>query len=230
MYRYYAYSAVCYAYLSDVQGFGELEVDGTSDTNEYKMATTRGMNSAWFSRGWTVQDLLAPSRLFFYDRDWHFIGERDDLAQHISSVNRMNEAVLTSMRPGMLGRRTQLIVLTSVAEKMGWAAKRQTIGQEDLAYCLLGLFDVNMPLSYGEGGKAFMRHQVEIIRKGADESIFAWRREAADLSSSTSLRSVTKRLHLKGWERAQIQEHIERERIRKLEKDASYEPKTICLH
>ncbi|KAK1535949.1 HET domain-containing protein [Colletotrichum paranaense] len=62
----------------------------------------------------------------------------------------------------------------SVAEKMSWAAKRETTRIEDKAYSLMGLFDVNMPLLYGEGENAFFRLQEEIIKKTDDESIFSW--------------------------------------------------------
>ena len=62
----------------------------------------------------------------------------------------------------------------SVATKMSWISKRQTSRSEDMAYCLLGLFDVNMPLLYGEGRKAFVRLELEIIKKSNDDSIFAW--------------------------------------------------------
>jgi hypothetical protein len=64
------------------------------------------------------------------------------------------------------------IKLASVAEKMSWASKRKTTRLEDTAYCLMGLFDVNMPLLYGEGRKAFYRLQLEIIKNSPDESIF----------------------------------------------------------
>jgi hypothetical protein len=57
---------------------------------------------------------------------------------------------------------------------MSWAARRQTTRVEDSAYCLLGLFEVNMPLLYGEGQKAFLRLQQEIIKQSDDQSIFAW--------------------------------------------------------
>jgi hypothetical protein len=62
----------------------------------------------------------------------------------------------------------------TVAEKMSWAAGRQTSRREDIAYCLLGLFEVNMPLLYGEGDRAFFRLQKEIIQDKNDQSIFAW--------------------------------------------------------
>ena len=58
--------------------------------------------------------------------------------------------------------------------RMSWASRRRTTRREDIAYCLFGLFDVNMPLLYGEGEKAFTRLQLEVIRKSDDESIFAW--------------------------------------------------------
>jgi hypothetical protein len=57
---------------------------------------------------------------------------------------------------------------------MSWVSRRQTTKKEDTAYCLLGLFDVNMPLLYGEGDKAFMRLQHELLKNSDDESIFAW--------------------------------------------------------
>jgi hypothetical protein len=62
-----------------------------------------------------------------------------------------------------------------VAVRMSWAATRETTREEDMAYCLLGIFDVNMPMLYGEGEKAFIRLQEEIIKQSPDMSIFAWK-------------------------------------------------------
>lgn len=123
--------------------------------------------SEWFTRGWTLQELLAPAKVLFFDQHWNFIGQRedDDIALRISEVTRIQLYDLNSFsqfRP-------------SVAKKLSWASRRHTTRSEDLAYSLLGLFDVQMPLLYGEGGtKAFMRLQLEIIRKTDDKSIFAW--------------------------------------------------------
>ena len=61
-----------------------------------------------------------------------------------------------------------------VAVRMSWASKRETSRVEDVAYSLLGLFNVNMPLLYGEGRKAFYRLQLEIVKNSDNESIFAW--------------------------------------------------------
>lgn len=61
-----------------------------------------------------------------------------------------------------------------MANRMAWASKRETTREEDMAYCLMGLFNVNMPLLYGEGMKAFLRLQLQILQQSDDESIFAW--------------------------------------------------------
>jgi hypothetical protein len=62
----------------------------------------------------------------------------------------------------------------SVAKRMSWASGRSTTREEDIAYCLLGIFNVNMPLLYGEGHKAFVRLQEEIMKVSTDQSLFAW--------------------------------------------------------
>jgi hypothetical protein len=67
------------------------------------------------------------------------------------------------------------LVAYPVAVRISWAAKRTTTRDEDMAYCLLGIFDINMPMLYGEGAKAFLRLQEEIIKQCSDMSIFAWR-------------------------------------------------------
>lgn len=80
---------------------------------------------------------------------------------------------ITSIKRYWLNKSTD-IRLASVATRMSWVARRQTTVPEDTAYCLLGIFDVAMPMLYGEGEKAFMRLQEEILKRTADESIFAW--------------------------------------------------------
>ncbi|KAG7006581.1 hypothetical protein G7Y79_00014g037560 [Physcia stellaris] len=94
-------------------------------------------------------------------QNWLKIGIRKSLADHIST------AAGFAFPP----------IATSVDAKMSWAPKRETTRPEDIAYCLLGLFDVNMPLLYGEGDKAFLRLQQEIIKSSNDQFIFAWTRE-----------------------------------------------------
>jgi len=119
----------------------------------------------WFKRGWTLQELLAPDEASFYDKDWCLIGNKKSLFDTLSSITGIEKAIL---------RGTKTLSECSIAQRMSWAWDRKTSRAEDIAYCLLGIFDVNMPLLYGERGKAFIRLQEEIIRQSSDESIFAW--------------------------------------------------------
>ncbi|KAI0898978.1 HET-domain-containing protein [Annulohypoxylon nitens] len=124
-------------------------------------------DSKWFSRGWTLQELIAPKRLVFYSSRWTKIGDRSGLALDISVVTGIEIRLLQGVAD---------IHTVSIAKKMSWAARRETTRVEDIAYCLLGLFDVNMPLLYGEGSKAFIRLQEEIIKTSNDHTIFCWSR------------------------------------------------------
>jgi hypothetical protein len=151
MYRWYENAVECYTYLNDVQAHG---------------STTQLRNSLWFTRGWTLQELLASYRVVFLDCAWEIIGDRQSLAGLISNITGIPELYLN--RPGQLCN-------ASVAMKMSWASRRMTSRLEDRAYSLLGLFGVNMPLLYGEGRNAFRRLQLEILKISDDESIFAWR-------------------------------------------------------
>ncbi|KAJ0303850.1 hypothetical protein COL516b_006292 [Colletotrichum fioriniae] len=155
MFRWYKEAAICLAYLSDV----ECCEPGT-DECETTLAGSR-----WFTRGWTLQELLAPSSLDFYDRDWTLVGSRT-LFRGVIEKKTGIESIYLSGERGLAG--------ASVAERMSWASERTTTRIEDVAYCLLGIFDVNMPLIYGEGIKAFQRLQEAIIRDNDDQSIFAW--------------------------------------------------------
>ena len=150
MFRWYSRSKVCYAYLIDVP------YDGFDDSLP---------KSCWFTRGWTLQELLAPSSVVFYSAEWTRIGDGEALISVLRNVTRIDEGIL--LRTKSLGR-------VSVAEKMSWAATRETTRAEDMAYCLLGIFDINMPLLYGEGKRAFQRLQEEILRNSQDQSLFAW--------------------------------------------------------
>lgn len=152
MYRWYQDAEACYAYLPDV-----LWEDGNILRSH---ASFR--QSVWFTRGWTLQELLAPSTVYFLDRNWARIGAKECLWDDISAVT------------GISIHHLQFPIEASVATKMSWASKRKTSRTEDIAYCLMGLFDINMPLLYGEGKKAFLRLQLEILKQSDDESIFAW--------------------------------------------------------
>ncbi|KAK2736253.1 het domain protein [Colletotrichum kahawae] len=161
MFDWYDKAEVCYAYLSGVSS--------TVDTSK-----TDGDFAAcrWFTRGWTLQELLAPDDLIFFSDDWVKIGEKPTLSRPLSVITGIEEDILKGTRP---------IESASIAKRMSWAAHRKTTRPEDVAYCLMGLFGVNMPMLYGEGDKAFLRLQEEIMKQSDDQSLFAW----VDLSAST---------------------------------------------
>ena len=157
MYAWYRDSQVCYAFLSDVD---EAAEDISTPDSAFR-------TSRWFTRGWTLQELLAPRKLVFFTSGWQAIGQltRDSKLSEVASE-------ITSIPCGFLGGLD--LRKANVAMKMSWASKRVTTRKEDTAYCLLGIFDVNMPLLYGEGMKAFGRLQEEIIRRRQDHSLLAW--------------------------------------------------------
>lgn len=146
MYLWYFKAHRCYAYLADVP----------SKTFE---------ESEWFARGWTLQELLAPADLVFLDANCDVLGTKESLQKIISNCTGIPAGILSG---------DEDLETCSVAQRMSWAAKRSTKRVEDLAYCLLGIFGINMPLLYGEGERAFLRLQEEIIRVSDDHSLFAW--------------------------------------------------------
>ena len=125
MYEWYFRPRVCYAYLADVHGLDDFE------------------QSRWFTRGWTLQELLAPINVAFYTHDWTYLGQHREapLLTPLRRATRIDERILLGQ--GSLEN-------TSVAKIMYWASNRVTSRLEDEAYCLMGLFGVNMPLIYGE--------------------------------------------------------------------------------
>jgi hypothetical protein len=154
MFTWYRDAVTCYAYMADVPA-------GEDPRTSEAFAQSR-----WFKRGWTLQELIAPSSVTFYSQDWTVLGTRSDLAGVISRITRIDEGILTGL---------QDLKYVSVAKRMSWAADRETTRREDIAYCLMGLFDVNMAMLYGEGGeKAFLRLQEEIMKDSDDETLFAW--------------------------------------------------------
>jgi hypothetical protein len=148
MYCWYQEADVCYSYLADVPSKAIFS------------------SSRWFTRGWTLQELIAPSTVIFLDEEWEELGTKLSLQQDISDC--------TGIPVGILLGDDDLETL-SIAQRMSWAAKRKTSRIEDRAYCLLGIFGINMPLIYGERETAFTRLQEEIMRISDDHSLFAWK-------------------------------------------------------
>ena len=156
MYEWYRLSTVCYAFLHDV--------DSSEEPHEDLSSFRR---SIWHTRGWTLQELIAPATVVFLCKKWRMIGGKHRLANLLQNVTGIDANVLTHSRP-LRG--------ISVAQRMFWASKRQTTRKEDEAYCLMGIFGIQIPIIYGEGQKAFLRLQEEILKQIPDQSIFLWYR------------------------------------------------------
>lgn len=153
MFQWYRDAEVCYAWLAD------LLPEDTSSAESF-------LRCRWFTRGWTLQELIAPRHVEFYDKSWGLRGTKSDLKDILISVTGINGDALEN--PDTLYR-------IPVAQRMSWAATRETTRVEDMAYCLLGIFDINMPMLYGEGPRAFLRLQEHIVKEVNDLSIFAWK-------------------------------------------------------
>ena len=166
MYAWYEAAVECLAYLEDV-----TYAKGGLSNMPFSLVDFGA--SRWFTRGWTLQELIAPKKVTFYSRGWTVLGTKAELAKLISEITSIPVQILT----------TPDLESVSVAQKMSWASFRKTTRKEDIAYCLLGLFGVHMPLIYGEGEKAFIRLQQEIIKQSDDHSIFLWQDEESDDSS-----------------------------------------------
>ncbi|PIL33560.1 hypothetical protein GSI_04183 [Ganoderma sinense ZZ0214-1] len=154
MFLWYSRAEVCFAYLEEVDSKRDLDAPGSA------FRTAR-----WHTRGWTLQELIAPSLVIFISRDWKPFGRKVDLAPLLEEITYIPSQVLTGERH---------ISNISIAERMSWASKRSTTRVEDEAYSLMGLFNVNMPTIYGEGRHAFRRLQHEIMKHSFDTSLFAW--------------------------------------------------------
>jgi acyl carrier protein len=167
MFQWYKLAAKCYVYLSDVPS--------DEETREQMFE-----KSKWFTRGWTLQELLAPQELVFFAQDWTSIGYKASIGANdqdsdegcvdlTKEISRITEIPIEYL----MGQKA--ISQACLAQRMYWAARRETTRAEDRAYSLMGLFDINMPILYGEGlEKAFGRLQREIIHRSPDQSILAW--------------------------------------------------------
>ena len=143
MYEWYKSAFVCLVYLHDCHYQGQFpEID----------------HCAWFTRGWTLQEMIAPSDVAFFDSQWRYIGTKSDLCETIARITQIDIEVLRGEDPTRF----------SIAQRFSWAANRHTTKPEDRAYCLLGLFQVSLSMTYGEGERAFLRLQEKIIMMPLD--------------------------------------------------------------
>ncbi|KAK5694942.1 hypothetical protein LTR17_024760 [Elasticomyces elasticus] len=162
MFRWYQNAAECIAFLGDVGGDNGRTLE----------------HSIYFKRGWTLQELIAPQQMTFYDQHWNCLGTKRDLLNALSSITRIPRDVLSHDRP---------FSTCSVAQRMSWASDRESKEVEDQAYSLMGLFDISLKLIYGEGEKAFIKLQREIIASSADQSIFCWKLDSRTHKAGSSL-------------------------------------------
>lgn len=167
LYHWYKGARACYTYLSDVS-----ISDTRSEENQWvtvpstpaQADSALGINepgfqaafhkSRWFTRGWTLQELIAPPSVLFFTREWHLLGSKVSLKNEIHTITGIQQAVLQGRSP----------LEYTIEERMAWAENRNTTRIEDAAYSLLGLFDIHMPLLYGEGDRAFDRLAEEIVK------------------------------------------------------------------
>jgi hypothetical protein len=153
MFRWYQRAVKCYVYLSDVH-IPEEVIDVQKFRITWEDAFQR---SRWFTRGWTLQELLAPSVVEFFSKNSRLLGSKISLELKIHEITKVPITAL---------RGQQRLSEFSIQERMSWVINRQTTYKEDKVYCLLGIFDVYLPLIYGEGEEyAFERLKDEIQRR-----------------------------------------------------------------
>jgi len=176
MFSWYERAMKCYAILNDVVAtrdelFPPPGQDAPNNSQRrpswmYPHHKSAFFDSRWWTRGWTLQELIAPHDVEFYNRDWEYLTSKRACKDLIGEACAIAVPVLDQSRA---------LASFCVAERISWASHRETTRDEDMAYCLLGLLDVNMPLLYGEGGyKAFLRLQQHFLEAKEDWTIFLW--------------------------------------------------------
>ena len=148
MFRWYCNAAKCYVYLSDV-----LIDNNIQNSLLFQSWEAAFRNSRWFTRGWTLQELIAPPLVEFFSFENEKLGDKKSLEQQLYEITGIAVEALQGSP----------LLDFSVAERMSWAEKRETKREEDKAYSLLGIFDVHLPLIYGEGKENALRRLREEI-------------------------------------------------------------------
>ncbi|KAI1736806.1 heterokaryon incompatibility protein-domain-containing protein [Xylaria scruposa] len=174
MFSWYKNSKICFVYLSDYTA-DELSL------SEYSRYSSDKKTRNWFTRGWTLQELIAPSNIIFCNRSWSFLGTKESLHDILVAITQIDAEVLQNV---------DRLPTVHVGRRMSWTSKREATRIEDLAYCLLGIFDVTMPLLYGEGSRAFLRLQQEISRSTNDLTLFAWQQDSSRLGQTTQFSGI----------------------------------------
>lgn len=157
MFQWYQNAGKCYVFLSDVSApMTDAQLHQSTWESSFR-------KSRWFTRGWTLQELLAPSSIDFFSSERQRLGDKDSLEQQICEITRIP---VTALRGDRLDE-------FSVSERMGWMAGRQTKQEEDMAYSLIGIFRVSMEFRYGEGKERAIERLQEEMDKGTACTIFS---------------------------------------------------------
>jgi hypothetical protein len=148
MFRWYRNAAKCYVYLSDVSTDKHTRLSELSWISAFN-------RSRWFTRGWTLQELLAPASVEFFSQEGMRLGDKESLKLHIQHITDIPIQVL----------RGDPLSQMSVDKRLSWMVNRDTTIEEDVAYSIFGIFDIHMPLIYGEGAINALRRLGEEIEK-----------------------------------------------------------------
>ncbi|KAG0698094.1 heterokaryon incompatibility protein-domain-containing protein [Suillus ampliporus] len=166
MFRWYRNSAICIVHLAKSETIADVEHD------------------EWFTRGWTLQELLAPERIKFFYKHWvPMTDDEDDKTMELTEVMETLERATRIpfddlfFTPGPV----------RVDKRMTWAAGRKTTRSEDVAYCLMGIFDVSLQVAYGEGGDRAFCRLIEAIMQAGDPSVLNWKGQAAEHHTSRAI-------------------------------------------
>ncbi|KAF9471239.1 hypothetical protein BDN70DRAFT_820256, partial [Pholiota conissans] len=157
MYKWYEDSSICITHLAESSSIADMA------------------NDSWFTRGWTLQELIAPKILKFYDCNWNQLTSSFQVNDKSHEGVQDQIKLATSITKGELA--LHYMPNHPISRRMQWAAKRRVTRGEDTAYSLMGIFDVSMSIAYGEGtGLAFSRLLKEIINTTKDGvlDIFNW--------------------------------------------------------
>ncbi|KAG4429439.1 hypothetical protein IFR05_015080 [Cadophora sp. M221] len=167
MFRWYRQSTICYVYLSDV-----LRTPVNADNLAWESAF---WNSNWFTRGWTLQELIASKSIKFFSKEGKLLGDKSTLERQVCEITGIPAKAL----------RGSPLSDFSIAERMSWAERRKTTREEDQAYSLLGIFDISIPVIYGEGREKALRRLREEIDKASKGM------KCEDFSVSFSLSNIS---------------------------------------
>jgi hypothetical protein len=175
MLQWYREASKCYVYLSDVSIHDNFDPKNPSSESTF-------WNCRWFSRGWTLQELIAPASVEFFSKEGQKLGDKRSLEHQIHQITGISIQALRGCP----------LSIFSVEERMSWAAGRKATRKEDEAYCLLGIFNIYMPLIYGEGSNAMTRLRRKIHKALRDKPLSQPYRGNLDQGGINESRNSTK--------------------------------------